>query len=641
MSEHRRTLSKRLSRSIMLLAIPIFAVALTVFYQHSRDLLYKEANERSITTLNTTVQLVSNYVSSIETAARSNLWLLEENFNPDSLQSVSQRIVQFNKSVLSCSVCAEPDAFPQYGRYFSVYSFNDGDSVISMFEPEYEYFEKNWYKIPMQKGHACWINPFSDFSEGTINHHDAVGSFCIPIRPNGGRIAGVVSVDFSFRKLREIVFATHHPYPSSYYMLLGPSGGYLIHPETRLLYKKSIFSATDSVSHPDIIALGRAMTSGQHGTMHVMLDDAECHVCYAPVPNTDWSVALVCHEDDVLADYNQLVIALVVIVVIGIVLIWWLTRKVVQRNIGPLNELMEATKKIADGNYDSVIPASTHKDAVGNLQNAFRKMQLAIMSHSQEIIQTAKAVKKEAAELEKTLPQVQEKQKRKKLFIQNVSRQFIEPLNIINGLSNVLQSLIATRDTNTQQQQSVEMQKITATMKHYALHLHRTTLMLFDSSDIGHADTERYRRCDRVVCNELGQECVRRTQEYYPVDNVRLESHVSDSLIIQTNRRYMTLTLLELLHNSAKYSDGQHIVLRITQTEKTVRFIVEDVGPGLPKGFEEVVFVPFSKVDDLSEGLGLGLPLCKGHLAHLGGNVSHDASYEQGCRIIVEVPKTE
>jgi signal transduction histidine kinase len=268
-------------------------------------------------------------------------------------------------------------------------------------------------------------------------------------------------------------------------------------------------------------------------------------------------------------------------------------------------------------------------------------MQLAIMSHSQEIIQTAKAVKKEAAELEKTLPQVQEKQKRKKLFIQNVSRQFIEPLNIINGLSNVLQSLIATRDTNTQQQQSVEMQKITATMKHYALHLHRITLMLFDSSDTGHAETERYRRCDRVVCNELGQECVRRTQEIYPVDNVRLESHVSDSLIIQTNRRYMTLTLLELLHNSAKYSDGQHIVLRITQTEKTVRFIVEDVGPGLPKGFEEVVFVPFTKVDDLSEGLGLGLPLCKGHLAHLGGNVSHDASYEQGCRIIVEVPKTE
>ena len=37
-------------------------------------------------------------------------------------------------------------------------------------------------------------------------------------------------------------------------------------------------------------------------------------------------------------------------------------------------------------------------------------------------------------------------------------------------------------------------------------------------------------------------------------------------------------------------------------------------------------------------GLGLGLPLCKRHVTSLGGDIIHDASYQKGCRFIVESP---
>ena len=40
-------------------------------------------------------------------------------------------------------------------------------------------------------------------------------------------------------------------------------------------------------------------------------------------------------------------------------------------------------------------------------------------------------------------------------------------------------------------------------------------------------------------------------------------------------------TLRELLYNSAKYSDGQHVVLRISHTDETINFIVEDTGKGI------------------------------------------------------------
>ena len=631
----RRTLSKRLSRTILLLAVPLFVLTLGVFYQYARDLLHKEAVERSRTILSTTERLVENHLNKIETAAKSSAWMLEESFNPDSLSVLSNRIVRLNRTVLSCSVATEPDAFPDYGSSFSVYSVQDGDSVVTSVEPEYEYFQKNWYKSPKQLGHPCWINPFSDFTEGTINHHDAVGSYCVPLRPHGDRIEGVVSVDFSFETLRKTVLATHHPYPSSYYMLLGPAGGYLIHPESSLLFKKTIFTATDSVEHPDIMALGKAMTGRQYGTMHVKLDDVRCHVTYMPVSDTGWSIALVCHDDDVLADYNHLTIILVIFIVIGMLVIAWLTRRVVQNNIRPLNELMAATEKVAQGSYDTEIPPTDHKDVVGKLQNAFRQMQQALKSREDDIRKNDAEIAAESAELERSLPQAQEASKRRKVFIQNVQRQFASPLNTIEGLSRVMRGNIAARNDG----HADDATQIRNTMRHTAALLLRTTNMVYDSSDVG-AGASCYQRSDDVACNELARQCIDYTKEQFAGVVFNFATELPDSLTIRTSRLFLTRTVRELLYNAAKYSDRKHILLRLVQTGTTVCFIFEDVGPGLPENSIDLLFVPFMKVNDLSEGLGLGLPLCKRHMEGLGGFIICDKSYQKGCRMIVELPKT-
>ena len=137
MSKVKNSISKKLCRTILLLAVPLFMLSLGAFYQYARQLLQKEAVERSHTILLSTTQLVNNYLTAIETAAKSNVWLLEKNFNPDSLPIISHRIVALNRSVLSCSVASEPYRFPQYGDNFSVYSVREGDTVRTELEPEF------------------------------------------------------------------------------------------------------------------------------------------------------------------------------------------------------------------------------------------------------------------------------------------------------------------------------------------------------------------------------------------------------------------------------------------------------------------------------------------------------------------------
>lgn len=638
MSKQKSTLGKKLSRTIMLLTTVLFVVVLGIFYQHAKSLLHKEAIERSSTILDTTVQLVVNHLTAIETAARSNAWMIEEHFDPDSLQKISRRIVSLNKSVISCSISTKPDIFPQWGKYFSAYSVNDGDTIITVLEPEFEYFEKNWYKEPVETGRPCWINPFSDFQQGDINHHAAVGSFCIPIRINGGHIVGVISADFSFQRLRETVFATRHPYPNSYYMLIGPAGGYLIHPESNLLFKKSILQ-TDSIEHPDILELGRKMTSGQHGTIHVKFNDQKCHVCYAPVPGTGWSMALVCSEDEVMADYYHLTTIMVVIVLIGLLLIWWFTSKLVEQNITPLNDLLDATKKISEGEYDIEIPLSKRKDSFSKLQNAFREMQQAILKEMEGIKRTTDELNQETKKLEEAMPRAKEAARRRQTFIQNVIYQISSPISIIEGLMKVLLDNLGRLKGKKRELQKDEITNITKTLDHNARHLQRITMMLYDSSDTRAADASMYERKDIVSCNKAGEEYVNITKELYHIDNIQFTTELSDDVTIQTNRLYLKLTIQELLHNAVKYSDGEHISLHVTQTDTMVQFIIVDEGPGLPEFEKDLLYIPFMKNDNLSEGLGLGLPLCHRHVISLGGNLIYDEEYTKGCRFILEMPK--
>ena len=119
---------------------------------------------------------------------------------------------------------------------------------------------------------------------------------------------------------------------------------------------------------------------------------------------------------------------------------------------------------------------------------------------------------------------------------------------------------------------------------------------------------------------------------------VRFETDAADDFSITTNNLYLMRSLRELLYNSSRYSDGKHITLRVVHTDQKVLFSVEDTGPGIPEDIIDKMFEPFTKVNDLSEGLGLGLPLSKRHARSLGGDLTLDTSYHEGCRFVLELP---
>jgi signal transduction histidine kinase len=617
------------------MAAPVFIVVLGILYMQSRYLIHQEAVESTSSLLNTSLQRVINYVGTVETGAKSNVWMIEESFNEDRMLAVSRRIVDLNRNVVSSSIFVVPGVLPTHPKQFSVYSVNAGDTIFTTSEPEYDYLDRMCYTKPLETGKACWVDPFIDFTESRVDHNQAIATYSMPIRLANGRIAGVISVDLSFSNMAKIVNEVESPYDNAYYILISADGRYLIHPDSTRLFNKTIFTDVDPKIGSDLITLGHEMTAGKHGSLEINHNHTLYHVCYAPVPDTGWSLALVCPESDVMYGFTKIGYLLIAIIIIGLLLILWIIDYIVKETLSPIGRLLINTQQLADGNYDEQIPEAKGKGVLARMQNSFAQMQKALNMRMGTLSRNAEEIRQHNDELAKAQEQADETVRRKNLFMQHVAQQMRMPLNVITGFANVLRESSSNKDSIDEEQLS----SIASMMKSNAVNLNLMVVMLFDASETESAEVMKCSRKDEVSCNDFAQECIRYTSSHFPDAHIRFTTEIPDSLCILTNRLYLMRTLRELLYNAAKYTDGTNIKLMVSQTDTKVRFTVQDVGPGLKIDADELIFKPFVREGDLSEGLGLGLPLAKRHTKSLGGDLIFDAGYHEGCRVTIELPK--
>ena len=635
----RRAFARKLSIGILLLAIPIFVVSLGILFTQSRHMIRLEAVGRANSVLNSTMQRISRNLLTIETATNAYSWLIERSLQPDSLLAYSRRVVQLNPHIDGCSISAEPDVFPQYGKYFSVDTVRETDTITTVIEEEYDYFSKIWYKTPRDLNKPCWVAYFDESDSLELTIDGMVASYGRPLYNADNRFVGIVSTDLSLLHLSKLM-SVEKPYPNSYFMMIDDQGRYFVHPDSTKLFTQTIFSGADPRRQTDLIALGHEMTAGNQGRMNAVIDGVSCLVCYKPVPGTSWSLAIVCPDRDVLASYHRLTYIVIPLLIIGLFVIVKLCSRAVGQTIHPLNELLDKTQSIAAGNMEVYIPHTQREDVIGNLQNSFATMLQSLNFHIGIVRYSSYQTKLRNEELEHATKLVQEADRQKTAFIQNVTHQIRTPLNIIMGFAQILGK------ESEDQLIEEEVKSLTSTMTHNSRLLSRIVLMLFDSSDSGTTKEKiEAAKHESVPCNDVAREAVSYIKVYYPNLYIYFLSEVADDFCIETNRFFLMLSLRELLYNAAKYSDQQNISLRITHSRLSkghaggsVQFIVEDTGKGIAPEDRESIFKFFTKVDDLSQGLGLGLPLSKRHAQNLGGDLTLDTDYQQGCRFILEIP---
>ena len=632
----RRSFSAKVIMWVLLLAVPVFLASVGVLFWQSHKLIRAEAVDKASNVLACAMHRINRYLITTKTASHTNAWIVEQSLYPDSIQAITNRIATTNPYTDGCAISTEPGVIPQYPDGFMSVSFNTKDSVNTFIEPDHSYFQERWYSIPRTQRKPTWV-VFNDKNREQETDEDAtIAAYTHPLFNKKGKFVGVISIWLSLQHISNIM-AEVRPYPHSYYVMIDEKGRYVGHPDSTRLFNQTIFSVADPQHQADLIALGYEMTKGNKGSMSVKINGKKSLVCYMPVEGTPWSLAIVCPHSDILRGFYRLTYIVVALLIVGLLLIFINCHKAVTVSLSPLQQLLEKTKAVSNGHLDVDIAHTKRTDVIGGLQNSFATMLESLNYYINSVRTATDQTKRYNRELEHTTQLAVEAQHQKTVFIQNVTHQIRTPLNIIMGFAQILNC--PTDDTSLSEELGQdEIKSIASTMTHNSRLLIRMVMMLFDSSENGKAETANCDKREMVACNDVCQVALKFTTKNHPDIPVEYKTELADDFCIHTNFRYLEYSLEELLSNAVRYSDQQHISLHVTRNEEFVRFVVQDTGNGIAEADRDNIFKFFTKVDDFSEGLGLGLPLTKRHAETLGGNLILDTTYHEGSRFIFEIP---
>ena len=110
--------------------------------------------------------------------------------------------------------------------------------------------------------------------------------------------------------------------------------------------------------------------------------------------------------------------------------------------------------------------------------------------------------------------------------------------------------------------------------------------------------------------------------------------------MITTYPQMIHTVLNKLLNNAAKFTKEGSISLTLSEEGNHLHFTVKDSGPGIPADKREEIFQRFVKLDNFTQGTGLGLTIARMIAERLGGTLTLDPNYTGGAKFDFIVPIT-
>ena len=435
----RKTLSVRVSLTIVSAIGVLLAIALLIMLRYSWEAIREEAVKDAEQTLETTVEQIDNVLLSVEQTSGNFYWDLMRHLDqPDRMYDYCQRIIETNPNITGCAIAFEPHYYQEKGQLFMAYyhrSTTNGQTSLVQ-EDTFAgrpYNEQTWYTQPVQTGKAFWIGPLKDDQVSG----EAIISFCLPIYSHDRKVIAVLGVDVALSTLSEIAHAAK-PSPNAYCALLGSDGSYIIHPDSNKLKHQTVFTQTERGADPSVKEVAQAMVAGETGYGTFFLNNTENYVFYKPfkrrfvqgrtTENMGWSIGIVYPKNDIFGGFYRLLYYLLAIAGIGLLLLLIVCQWFTHRRLLPLRLLTKSAQRIADGHYDEPVPDTRQQDEIGLLQTHFQQMQQSLGNHINELEQLTANLQERGEVLQAAYSQAQKADRMKTAFLHNMTNQMIAPV---------------------------------------------------------------------------------------------------------------------------------------------------------------------------------------------------------------------
>ena len=224
--------------------------------------------------------------------------------------------------------------------------------------------------------------------------------------------------------------------------------------------------------------------------------------------------------------------------------------------------------------------------------------------------------------------------KHKSQFLANVSHELRTPLNSIIGFTRIV---LRRSEGKIDVLQRENLQKVLIS----AEHLLNLINGLLDLAKIEAGRMEIY--AETFKLEEIVRVATATVEPMLRNGNVRLVTEIAADLpLIKTDRDKLKQVVLNLLSNSAKFTEKGEIKVAAWTVNGSMKLAVSDTGIGMNHDAINYIFEEFRQVDMSTTrkygGTGLGLAIVKRLTNLLGGDIAVESEEGKGTKFTVTLP---
>jgi len=284
----------------LLIIAGIFALnSITNNNSSSDSLLLSNKEIRQMLTKDT--KRINLFVKSIQKIPKEIATILAlQKLSKEEIDIVLESILLNSPELFGTAVAYEPHAFNEWVLRSSSYVYRKNESVYytTLDDPKYDYFSKDWYRLPEMLQQPTWMDPYYDDGGGGV----FMTTYSVPFYFFDGvkeTFTGIVTVDVSIDWLTDYV-TTNKKLPNSGFVVLVSENGTIISSQNKeWVVNHTIFTLAISLDVPELREIGRALQKGESGvkTIKSPLSKETMNVFYATVAANKWGIMYVIPDD--------------------------------------------------------------------------------------------------------------------------------------------------------------------------------------------------------------------------------------------------------------------------------------------------------------------------------------------------------
>ncbi|MBI5247942.1 MAG: SpoIIE family protein phosphatase [Desulfomonile tiedjei] len=399
-----RSLAVEVTILVMLGTSLVFAVVLSYSYDASRDIIRANAEQWARNLALSTAQRIDLRLRTAE-AVTANMasFLQKSKIDALTLNALLRENVQENPQIFGSAVAFEPFTFRPDMRGYATYYYRGASGIehTNLATDSYDYRMQDWYSVPKDLKRPVWSPPYFDEGGGNI----IMTTYSVPFfepEEGGGKenLFGVVTADVSVEWLTKELSSVKVG-ETGYCFLISDTGVFLSHPHKSLIMKESIFSLAEQLNKPELRKLGRLMLAESGGWEYMgdSITKKDSYLGFARLKSTGWSLGVVFPKKELFSDIDRLYSKDVLFAVAALVMLLAVSLFLAGSITMPLRRMVSATAKVASGDLDLDLPATSRHDEVGQLARAFTNMAVNLKNYIRELTLTTAAKERMEGEL--------------------------------------------------------------------------------------------------------------------------------------------------------------------------------------------------------------------------------------------------